>query len=225
MIKGIIFDMDGVIVNSEPLYNEYEYKFFKNLGANVTVEYFEKYVGCSLNHTINGVCKDFNINIMSIEDISNLFSRGTELIYSNPRLKLCEGVIDWLEFFKINGYPMILASSTFKYKIEICLDRFNLKHFFNNYIGGDEVNNSKPNPEIFIKACDKLNLKPSECIVIEDSTNGIKAAKSAGCFTIGYLNKGQNYQDITQADIVFDTFGKDKLPMLKKMLWYGDTPL
>jgi beta-phosphoglucomutase-like phosphatase (HAD superfamily) len=219
MIKGIIFDMDGVLVNSEPLYSEFEYKFFKNLGANVTIEYFEKYVGCSLKHTINGICKDFNINIMPLEDITNLYSKGTELIYSdNPRLKLCEGVVDWLEFFKSNDYPIILASSTFKNKIDICLERFDLKQFFINYIGGDEVNNSKPDPEIFLKACDELNLKPSECIVIEDSTNGIKAAKSAGCFAIGYLNKGQSCQDLSRADIVFDTFGKNKLPMLEKII-------
>lgn len=218
MIKGIIFDMDGVIVNSEPLYNEFEYKFFKNLGANVTAEYFEEFVGCSLNHTINKICKDFNINIMPVEDIIDLFSRGAELIYTNPRLKLCEGVIDWLDFFKINNYSMILASSTYRNKIEICLDRFNLKQYFPKFVGGDEVRNSKPDPEIFIEACDKLNLEPRECVVIEDSTNGIKAAKLAGCYTIGYLNKGQNRQDLSKADIVFDTFGKGRLPMLRKIL-------
>lgn len=219
MIKGIIFDMDGVLVNSEPLYHEFEYKFFKNLGANVTLEYFDKYVGCSFSHTINGIYEDFNLNTIPREIIFNTYSKGTELIYSdNPRLKLCEGVIDWLDFFQENNYPMVVASSTYKNKVDVCLERFNLKQYFKKYTGGDEVKNSKPDPEIILKSCHELNLKPSECIVIEDSENGIKAAKSAGCFALGYLNKGQNTQDLSLADVVFDTFGKEKLPMLKKII-------
>jgi len=219
MIKGIIFDMDGVLVNSEPLYHEFEYKFFKNLGADVSLDYFDKYVGCSVGHTIDGICNDFNINTIPRESIYKLFSKGTELIYSdNPKLKLCDGVIDWLEFFKANNYPMIVASSTYTNKVDICLERFNLKQYFKKYIGGNEVKNSKPDPEIIIKSCQELNLKPSECIVIEDSEHGINAAKSAGCFALGYLNKGQNPQNLSYADVVFETFGNEKLPMLKKVI-------
>lgn len=219
MIKGVIFDMDGVLVNSEPLYREFEYMFFKNLGANVTTGYFDKYVGCSLENTVNGVCDDFDINTIPRNSMVKIFSKGAELIYSdNPKLSICEGVIDWLEFFKANNYPMVVASSTYKEKIDICLERFNLKQYFLKYTGGDEVKNSKPDPEIFLKACNELNLKPSECMVIEDSENGIQAAKLAGCLTLGYLNKGQNSQNVTLADFVFESFGKEKLPMLKKIL-------
>lgn len=219
MIKGIIFDMDGVLVNSEPLYHEFEFKFFRNLGADVTEEYFDKYVGCSLVHTINGICEDYNIDVIPKESIFDTFSKGTELIYSeNPKLKLCEGVIDWLEYFKSNNYPMVVASSTYKHKVNLCLERFNLKHYFKNFTGGDEVKNSKPDPEIILKSCADLNLKSSECLVIEDSEQGLKAAKSAGCFALGYLNKGQNPQDLSLADIVFDTFGKEKIPMLEKLI-------
>ncbi len=219
MIKGIIFDMDGVLVNSEPLYHEYEYKFFKNLGADVTEEYFDKYVGCSLFHTINGVCDDFNIKVIPRESIISTFSKGTELIYSeNPKLKMCEGVIDWLEYFKSNNYPMVVASSTFRNKVDLCLERFNLNHYFQYVTGGDQVKNSKPDPEIILKSCEFLNLYPNECLVIEDSEHGLKAAKTAGCYALGYLNKGQNLQDLSLADIVFDTFGKEKLPMLEKAL-------
>lgn len=219
MIKGIIFDMDGVLVNSEPLYHEFEYMFFKNLGANVTIEYFDKYVGCSLGYTVNGVCDDFNITTMPRDSILKIFSRGAELIYSdNPKLTICEGIIDWLDFLKTNNYPMIVASSTYKEKVDICLERFNLKQYFINYIGGDEVKNAKPDPEIFIKACRELNLLPSECIIIEDSENGIKAAKLAECLALGYLNKGKNSQNLSMADFVFDSFGKEKLLMFKKIL-------
>jgi len=219
MIKGVIYDMDGVLVDSEPLYHEFEYMFFKNLGANVTVDYFDKYVGCSLENTINGVCADFNITTIPKESIMKIFSKGAELIYSdNPKLHMCEGVVDWLEFFKSNNYPLIVASSTYREKVEISLDRFNLKQYFAKYICGDEVKKAKPDPEIFLKACEELNLKPSECLVIEDSENGIKAAKEAGCLAIGFLNKGKNNQNLALADFVFDTFGKEKLPMLKKIL-------
>lgn len=219
MIKGIIFDMDGVLVNSEPLYHEFEYKFFKNLGANITPEYLLKYVGCSMEHTINSICDEFNITIIPREDIFKIFSQGVDLIYSsNKKLKLCDGVVDWLNYFKENNYPLMVASSTYTEKVKICLERFELIDYFKDYIGGNNVKNSKPAPEIFLESCKRLELKPSECMVIEDSENGILAAKEAGCFCIGYLNKGQNTQNLSQSDIVFDRFGKERLSLLEKFL-------
>lgn len=219
MIKGIIFDMDGVLVNSEPLYHEFEYKFFNNLGAKITREYLLKYVGSSMGHTVNSICDEFNITVMPREEIFRIFSQGVDLIYSsNKKLQLCEGVMDWLNYFRESNYPMIVASSTYKEKIKICLERFEISHYFKDYIGGNEVKNSKPDPEIFLEACKRLNFNPSECMVIEDSENGIKAAKEAGCFCIGYLNKGQNTQDLRQSNIVFDRFGKERISLLKKYL-------
>lgn len=219
MIKGIIFDMDGVIIDSEPLYIDYDYKFFNNLGANISKEDLLTFVGCPARVIISEIIKKYNITSIPYEKILRLHSAGYELILTqNHKLTLCEGVIDWLQYFKDNNYPIAIASSTINSKIGIVLERFNLKEFFNVYVGGDEIENGKPNPDIFIKAAQMLNLKPRECMVIEDSTNGVKASKAAGCYTVGYLNNGENTQDLSKADIVFDKFGKEKISMLEKVI-------
>lgn len=219
MIKGIIFDMDGVLVDSEPIYHEFEYNFFRNLGADITPDYLFRFVGSSMSDTINSICDEFNITVIPRESILSTFSQGVLLIYSqNPKLKLCPGIIDWLEYIKSSGYPAVVASSTYEEKIKVCFERFNLSKYFNAIISGDQVTKSKPDPEIFIKACRSLGFRPEECIVIEDSERGIVAAKSAGCKCIGYLNEGRNTQNISCADIVIDKFGEEKLPMLKKIL-------
>lgn len=219
MIKGIIFDMDGVIIDSEPLYIDYDYNFFNNLGANISKEELLAFVGCPAKDITSKIIEKYNITSIPYEKILKLHSEGYELIITqNHKLTLCEGVMDWLQYFKNNNYPVAIASSTTKSKIGMVLERFNLKEFFNIYVGGDEVENGKPNPDIFIKAAQMLNLEPSDCMVIEDSKNGIKASKSAGCFTIGYLNNGENTQDLSQADIVFDKFGKEKIEMLEKVI-------
>ena len=219
MIKGIIFDMDGVLVDSEPLYHEFEYNFFHNLGADITPEYLLKFVGSSMSDTIDSICCEYNITVIPRQSIISTFSQGVSLIYSqNPKLKLCPGIIDWLEYLKSAEYPLIVASSTYEDKIKVCFERFNLSKYFSAIISGDQVTKANPEPEIFLKACKTLELKPEECIVIEDSERGIAAAKAAGCKCIGYLNEGRNTQNISGADIVIDKFGEEKLPMLKKIL-------
>lgn len=217
MIKGIIFDMDGVLVDSEPIYQDFEYKLFNSLSPEIKKENIIKYVGCSMDKLVNGLCDEFNIKEPRENIIKKLSEEALYLYKADPRLELSKGVIDWLNYFKDHNYPMIIASSTYKEKIEICIDRFNLKQYFHDYIGGSDVKNAKPDPEIFLKASSKLGFIPEECLVIEDSENGIKAAKAAGCLSLGYKNSN-NFQNLSQADIIFDSFGKETLPKLKSLL-------
>ena len=219
MIKGIIFDMDGVLINSEELYKEYEYKFFKNLCGDVDLEYMDSFRGTATRYLVRAMVKKHNITAIPEEKLLKMLDDGGSLIYTqNPKLKLCDGVTDWLKYFYDCGYKLTIASSSLTQNIEFVLEKFNLQKYFNGYIGGDMVKKTKPEPEIILKAAELSGLKPEECIVIEDSTNGLKAAKAAGCKAIGYLYEGRNPQDLSLADIVFDKFGKDRIPMLKRFI-------
>ena len=219
MIKGIIFNMDGVLVNSEELYDKYLYKFFKNLSAEVDQEFLDSYRGTATKYFVKAIVEKHNISIIPEDKILKMFNEGVNLIYTqHPKLKLNKGVLDWLEFFYKNNYKMTMVSSTITENIEEVIEKFGLEKYFNNYIGGDMVEKAKPEPEIFIKAANLLELNPEECLVIEYSTNGLKAAKAAGCKTIGYLCEGHNYQDLKLSDLVFDKFGEEKIPMLEKFL-------
>ncbi len=211
--------MDGVLINSEDLYNEYGYKFFKNLVPDVDVEFLDSFRGTATRYLVRAMVEKHNITMIPEDKLLKMLDEGGNLIYTqNPKLKLCNGVLEWLEYFYKNNYKMTIASSTITDNIDVVVERFNLQKYFKNYIGGNMVKKTKPEPEIFLKAAELLGLKPEECLVIEDSTNGLKAAKAAGCKAIGYLYEGQNPQDLSLADIVFDKFGEDKISMLEKFI-------
>lgn len=219
MIKGIIFDMDGVLINSEELYKEYEYKFFKNLCSSVDAQFLDGFRGTATRYLVQAAVEKYNITIIPPNNLLKMLDEGGSLIYTqHPKLKLNNGVLEWLEYFYSYNYKTIIASSTTTDNIEVVIKKFNLQKHFKNYLGGNMVKNSKPDPEIFIKAADTLGLNTDECLVIEDSTNGLKAAKAAGCKTLGYLYEGKNTQDLSLADIVFDKFGEDRIPMLEKFI-------
>ncbi len=219
MIKGIIFDMDGVLINSEDLYKEYEYNFFKNLAKDADEDFINSFRGTATRHLVKAMVEKHNIQTIPADKILEMLDNGGRTIYEqHPKLALCNGVLDWLKYFQSNGYKMVIASSNFKDNINYIVERFGLENYFEGFIGGDEVKNTKPDPEIFLKAADMLGLKPEECLVIEDSTNGLKAANSAGCKSIGYLSEGTNTQDLTCANLVFDKFGEEKIEMLTRFL-------
>lgn len=219
MIKGIIFDMDGVLINSEELYRKYEYKFFKNLAPDFDINFLDKFMGTATRYLVKEVVDKYQITMIPEDKLLKMLDEGGSLIYTqNPKLKLCNGVLDWLEYFHNNNYKLTIASSTITDNIDVVVEKFGLEKYFKSYIGGNMVEKTKPEPEIFLKAAQLLDLKPEECLVIEDSANGLKAAKAAGCKTIGYLNEGLNTQDLKLADLVFDKFGQEKIPMLEKFI-------
>ena len=104
-----------------------------------------------------------------------------------------------------NKFKLAVASSAKRERIELVLNRFELTSYFDVIVSGYEVSNSKPHPDIFLKAAEKLKVDPKECIVIEDSANGIRAAKLANMFWIGYNNPISN-QDLSEADIIINDF-------------------
>ncbi len=222
MIKGIIFDMDGVLINSEDLYIEYGYKFFRNLTPDVDAAFLDSFRGTATRYLVRAMVEKHNITAIPEDKILKMLDDGGSLIYTqNPKLKLCSGVLEWLEYFYDNNYKLTIASSSSTDNIAAVIEKFNLQKYFKDYVSGNMVEKTKPEPEIFLKAAKLLDLNPEECLVIEDSTNGLRAAKSAGCKAIGYLYEGKNHQDLSLADIVFDKFGNDKIPMLEKFIRKG----
>lgn len=221
MIKGIIFDMDGVLINSKELYKKFEVNFFRNISSEIDIDFLENFTGSSTEALVDAVVKKYNITVLDYDTILRLLNEGEKLIYTqNPMLKLYDDIMMFLDYFVDNKYKIIIASSSSTETIKTVLERFELESYFSKYIGQDTVKNVIPAPDIFIKAAELLELNPDECIVFEDSTNGIKAAKEAGCTVIGFLNEGKNTQDIKLSDFVLDKFSKDRIPMIEKFITY-----
>ncbi len=206
MIKTVIFDMDGVLVNSEPLHHEVSLVQFKELNIEVSSEIFATFTGNS-NKMIYQKIKDrFQLN-HEIEDLiaakNKLF---IEAFDKKEDLYLMPGVKDLIIDLYDNGMQLVVASSSEMEIIDKVFERFDLNRYFTHKVSGNDFPESKPNPAIFIKAAELAQTPVENCIVIEDSTNGIKAAKAAGIYCIAYKSEGVDSQDQSLADRVINDY-------------------
>lgn len=206
MLQTVIFDMDGVIVDTEPVHKYAYYQHFKLLEIDVSAEMFATFTGNSTKNVFEKIKDHFGIE----DDIDNLVQKKRSLFNAafdtKEDLFLLEGVENLIKQFHQNGIQLILASSSSKVTISRVFNRFNLHHYFSHIVSGEDFQQSKPNPAIFLEAVRLSNSKKENCIVIEDSTNGIKAAHAAGIFCVGYRSVNSKKQDYSLANIVIDNF-------------------
>lgn len=181
--KAVIFDMDGVITDSEKPYISIFPKLCHEYGYNVSELDITNTLGTSYEYTKDYFEKKFS-NKFPYDTIFNNFENMLIKMAYCKQLKLKPYVQDILEFLKLYKINIALASSNTKNAVYSYLDAFDIKQYFDVIYTGDDVLNGKPDPEIFIKTIDKLNLKSNECIIIEDSINGLKAARLAGATTV-----------------------------------------
>ncbi|WP_258104990.1 HAD family phosphatase [Marinoscillum sp. MHG1-6] len=206
MLKAAIFDMDGVIIDSEPLHYKAYHQMFDEVGISVSAELYDSLTGKS---TIN-VCKQlkdhYNLS-QSPEELAAIKRRHYDVIFENDKtFDLIKGVRQLIENYHESGLTLVLGSSATMPSIERIFKRFELNPYFKAKLSGAELKASKPHPEIFIKAAEATGYLPEECIVIEDATNGIQAAKDAGIFCVGFDSIHSKNQDYSKADMVISNF-------------------
>ena len=206
MIKTVIFDMDGVIIDSEPVHKYAYYKHFEELGIQVSEDMFATFTGNSTKNVFQKIKETFGITT----DVQELVLRKrflfNEAFDTKADLELIDGVENLIKDLHAHGFELILASSASKGTIERVFNRFNLNSYFTHKISGEDFVKSKPDPAIFVHAAE-LSIHPKDnCIVIEDSTNGIEAAVGAGIFCVGYTSANTKKQDLSKADIIVTDF-------------------
>ncbi|WP_026726655.1 HAD family hydrolase [Flavobacterium sasangense] len=208
MIQTVIFDMDGVIVDTEPVHHFAYYQHFNELNIEVSDEMYRSFTGNSTRNIFQKLKAHFDLQ----EDVEDLILRKRHLFNEAFDLKedlyLIEGVEELIKDLHANGIQLIVASSASKVTINRVFTRFNLHQYFTHIVSGEDFPKSKPHPAIFEHAA-SLSIAPKEnCIVIEDSTNGIQAVVSAGIFCVGYDSFHSKDQDLSKANVVIQHFNE-----------------
>ena len=198
MIKGILFDMDGVLVDSEELIFLAAKKMFEEKGVKVNREDFLPYIGTGENSYLSNVAEKYGYPIQIKRDKARTYELYDEL--SEEHLTLLPGVENFIKKCKDKKLKLAIATSADEFKLKVNLRKLNnVSSFFDATINGSEIKRKKPFPDIYLEAAHRLNLDPSECLVVEDAVSGIKAAKAANAkclaLTTSFLKK-----ELSEAD-------------------------
>jgi len=205
MIEAVIFDMDGVLIDSEPLHFEVDEMVLKHLQIDKGKHYLERFVGYT-NPAMWKIIKEENQLEQSIEGLIELQMRIKLDYLEKSNYVAIDGVLELLNKIQAKKIPLAIASSSPRIFIEAVIDKIQIARYFTTWISGEEVPESKPAPDVFLGAAAMLNVQPENCIVIEDSKSGTIAAKSAGMKCIGFQNPNSGNQDLSEADYIFDSF-------------------
>jgi beta-phosphoglucomutase len=206
MIKGVLFDMDGVLVDSEPFICKAAMMMFAELGVKVFPEDFHPFVGMGENRYIGGVAENYGIEV----NIEVVKARTYEIYGMIVRGKLSPlpGSHKFISECRKKGLKLALATSADRVKMEVNLKEIGLTgSTFHSIITGLDVENKKPFPDIYIKAAKSIGLNPQECLVVEDAVSGIKAGKSAGCKCLA-VTSSFNASSLQEADWICESLLK-----------------
>lgn len=202
--------MDGVIVDTEPLHRKSYYRMFEEVGIDVSDSLYNSFTGQATLPICQTLCGEFELT-KKAEDLMAIKRRHFKYLFENDdELTLLGGVHDLIRDYYENNLTLVLASSASMLNINRIFERFDLDQYFKAKISGADLKASKPHPEIFIKAAQLANADRKNCMVIEDSTNGIAAAKAAGIYCVGFKSPNSENQDYSKADKVITDFEEIK---------------
>ena len=209
-LKAVLFDMDGVIVDTEPLHRKAYFKMFSDFGMPVSEEMFNTFTGRTTADVCQELVSTFNPG-KNVDELMNKKRENFKFLFDNdPDFDLIAGVRDLIENYHANDITMILASSASMQTINWIFEKFGLEKFFKAKISGADLKESKPHPEIFELAAELSDEPKESCMVIEDSTNGILAAHRAGIFCIAYKSENSKNQKYDLAQKVISDYSEIK---------------
>jgi len=204
--EAVIFDMDGVLIDSEPIHIEIEKKLFNNLGIDVPENVHRGYMGASNEIMYSDLRSRFGLP----ESVSELMERDelfrTDYFNRLDSIPLNDGLISLLDELKSAGIKLAVATSSSPDIANILLSRCGINRYFDAIVTTSEAGKSKPSPEVYLLAAKKIGVSPADCIVFEDSPNGLSAAKNAGMYCIVIQSDKEIIQKLSGADYLIKSF-------------------
>lgn len=199
MLKTVIFDMDGVLVNTEPLHYEVWKRTFLNHGLAIEYDKYKACIGSTAEYLLEIIYQNYGVDYRGNSEIRKEALEVKKEIVKEKGYPMIEGVPEMVKRLHNSGYTLAVASSSSEMHIYEAMEKVGIKEYFAVLCSGEKVENPKPAPDVFLKAADRLKVRPEECIVFEDSSNGCRAAVSAGMMCIGFDNPDSGNQDLSSA--------------------------
>jgi len=214
MIKAVIFDMDGVLIDSEPLHFSAVEAVLNKYGIKIHEGFLNKYVGDTNERVWIKMKEEFALGESIEFYIKQQVECTIECLWRDD-YKAIGGVVELLQLLKENGYSIGIASSSPPNVIQSIIERIGINDYIEEWVSGNEVEESKPAPFIYQRAAKVLGFEPAECVAIEDSFYGVAAAKAAGLKCIGYKSPDAIEQDLSAADVMVSKINQVTIELIK----------
>lgn len=197
--------MDGVLINSEPVHYRVWKKALETRGIDLDYETYKPCIGSTNRFLLNILHDNYGVDLED-EELAEEVQRLKKTMMEQEGFPVIPGVQDLLKRLKKFGYRMAIASSSPEEYIRQVVKSLRVETCFDYLMSGESVKNSKPDPDIFLETAKHLGLQPEECLVIEDSKNGCRAAEAAGMTCVAYYNPDSGMQDLSTAAMVIEGY-------------------
>ncbi|BCN30296.1 GNAT family N-acetyltransferase [Anaeromicropila herbilytica] len=205
MLKAVIFDMDGVLIDSEPLHAKAAILTLKEYGVDLSTEYCYGYIGSTTKSMFETIIKEFKLEV-PVEEMLEKNATITASLHESEGYTPIEGTLELLHDLYKNGVKLAVASSSSLDLIKEVTSKLGIIGYFDQLVSGTDVEHPKPAPDVFLNAMKLLDVTPDECIIIEDSMNGVLAAYAAKAKCIGFINPNSGNQDLSKACVLIESF-------------------
>lgn len=218
MIKCVIFDMDGVLIDTEPLHYEVWQEVFAERGLIIDFENYKDCIGSTRKFLYELILKNYERDFRDDPSLPKRFIEIKDKFLEEHGIPQIEGVTETVKTLHEKGYKLAVASSSPLRYINFAMEKLGIASCFDLLFSGEQVKNPKPAPDTFLAVSEKLGIAPDECVVIEDSENGSKAAKAANMYCLGFANPHSGDQDLSAANEIFYPFSEllDRIFSLEK---------
>ena len=216
MITSILFDMDGVLIDSQPMHYEADISTLSHFGVSMSAAGLEKYAGTTNVDRYTRFKNTFHME-STVEEMVAFREACIMNLIQTTDVSPMNGIPKLLKSIRDCGLKAAVASSSSYDLIYAVLNKFGLREYFDQVVSGEDMEKGKPAPDIFLEAAKRLDSLPEQCVVIEDSCNGVLAACRAHMKVIGYINPNSGLQDLSSATEVIDDFSEIDGMHLKRM--------